>query len=144
MADRTAGLRLVVAVTLAVAVGGAALSAVPSAPPAAGVTLAVDGERLVLTNRAGPTLDVRRLELVVRVDGTPLAHQPPVPFFAAVGFDPGPTGPFNAAADPTWERGERAAIRVADTNGPSVDAGDRVTVELRVDGRSVATVTATA
>ena len=87
---------------------------------------------------------MRRLDVVVRVDGAPLRHQPPVPFFSARGFRPGPTGPFNAAADPTWAVGERASIRLASTNRPRVRAGARVTVTLRYDGQQLATLTATA
>ena len=82
-------------------------------------------------------------DVIVRVDGDPLRHQPPVPFFSARGFRPGPTGPFNAAADPTWTVGERASVRLASTNHPRIVAGARVTVELRYDGRRLTTLTAT-
>jgi hypothetical protein len=140
----TTRLRLVVAVALGVALVGVGLPLVPSSPTAAGVGLSVDGDRLVLTNRAGSALDVRRLDVVVRVDGTPLARQPPVPFFSAPGFEPGPTGPFNVAADPRWERGERASLRLASTNRPAIVPGDRVTVELRYRGRSLVTLSVTA
>jgi hypothetical protein len=148
MADRavatgpSAGVAVAVVVGTAVAAVG--LGAVPAAPAVTGATLAVDGDRLTLTHRAGEPLDVRRLDVIVRVDGTPLRHQPPIPFFAARGFGPGPTGPFNPAADPTWDAGERASLRVAATNHPPLVAGARVTVELRYDGRRLATLTATA
>jgi len=134
----------VVVVVLGTAVAAVGLGALPAAPVTAGVTLAVDGDRLVLAHRAGDPLDVRRLDVVVHVDGTPLRHQPPLPFFAARGFRSGPTGPFNPAADPTWEVGERASFRVASTNGPPLVAGARVTVELRYRGRRLATLSATA
>ena len=132
------------AVVVGTAVAAVGLGALPAAPAVAGATLAVDGDRLVLTHRAGEPVDVRRLDVVVRVDGDPLRHQPPIPFFSAQGFRPGPTGPFNAAADPTWEVGERASVRLASTNHPRIYAGARVTVTLRYDGRRLATLTATA
>jgi len=137
-------LGVALAVVLGTAVTAVSLGALPAAPAVAGATLTVDGDRLVLTHRAGDPIDVRHLDVIVRVDGDPLRHQPPVPFFSARGFRPGPTGPFNAAADPTWEVGERASVRLASTNHPSVVAGARVTVELRYDGRRLVTLTARA
>jgi len=148
MADRAVAtgqsLGLLLAVVVGVAVVAVGLEAAPATPAVAGATLAVDGDRLTITHRAGEPLDVRRLDVIVRVDGTPLRHQPPVPFFSARGFRSGPTGPFNPAAEPTWEVGERASVRVATTNHPSLVAGARVTVELRYDGRRLTTLTATA
>lgn len=143
MAARTAA-GLPVAIVLALAVVGVSLGTLPADSTTVAPTLAVEGDRIVLTNRGGSAVDVGRLIVRVRVDGTPLTHQPPVPFFSARGFRSGPTGPFNAGADPTWEPGERASFQVASTNRPSVDAGDRVTVELRRDGRRLVTLSATA
>jgi hypothetical protein len=144
MVDRTAPVSLLIAAALGTAAVAAALGTLPGPPSVAAVTLSVDGERIVLANRAGDSLDVRRLDVVIRVDGTPLRHQPPIPFFSASGFRPGPTGPFNAAADPVWEPGERASLRVASTNRPTVRAGDRVTVDLRYEGRRLVRLSATA
>jgi hypothetical protein len=145
MADRTVGpTALLVALVLGIAVGGVALATLPATPSVAAATLSVDGDRIVLEHRAGDPLDVTRLDVIVRVDGDPLARQPPVPFFSARGFRPGPTGPFNAASDGRWEPGERASIRVASTNRPRPRAGDRVTVELRYRGRRLLTLSATA
>lgn len=135
---------LLIAVVLAVAIVAVALATLPASPAVTAATLSVDGDRLVLTHRAGGTVDVHRLNVVVRVDGTPLRHQPPVPFFSAQGFRSGPTGPFNAAADPIWEVGERASIRVAATNRPTLRPGVRVTVELRHDGRRLLVLSVTA
>ncbi|WP_251341600.1 type IV pilin [Haloplanus halophilus] len=143
MAGRTA-IGLLIALVVGVAVGGLSIGALPAASTTVAPTLSVDGDRVALTHRAGTAVDVRRLDVVVRVDGDPLAHQPPVPFFSAEGFHPGPTGPFNAAADPTWTPGERASFRVASTNRPSIAAGARVTVELRRGGRRLAVLSATA
>lgn len=144
MADRGIG-RTAVLVTLAV---GAVATAVvmgllPTTPSVAAATLTVDGDRLVLDHRAGDPIDVARLDMLVRVDDEALAHQPPVPFFAARGFHPGPTGPFNAASDGSWEPGERASVRIASTNHPVPRAGDRVTVELRYRGRRLLVLSAT-
>jgi len=142
--SRSLPVGIVCAVVVGTAVAAVGIWALPAAPAVAGATLAVDGDRLVLTHRAGEPVDVRRLDVVVRVDGDPLRHQPPVPFFSAQGFRPGPTGPFNAAADPTWEVGERASVRLASTNRPQVVAGARVTVTLRYDGRRLVVLSATA
>jgi flagellin-like protein len=135
----------VVLVALTVALAGAVATAtVGSAPPSQQdrpvLALSADAgaDRLVLRHRAGPALNVSHLSLRVRVDGTPLTHQPPVPFFAARGFRAGPTGPFNAGGDPTWTAGERATLRLASTNHPIIEPGDRVAVRVTRDGRSVA------
>ena len=77
--------------------------------------------------------------MTVTVDDEPLAHQPPVPFVGAPGFRASPTGPFNAASDPTWRVGERAGVRLASTNEPVLQEGSVVRVTLEVDGQSVAT-----
>ncbi|MFB6159979.1 MAG: type IV pilin [Haloferacaceae archaeon] len=137
---------LAVAVTVALAVGGVALGALPADRPTAAVAVVVDPgtDRLTLTHRGGDPLDVRRLRLRVRVGGRPLRRQPPVPFFAARGFRSGPTGPFNVRADPRWRPGERASLRLAATNDPLVDPGDRVTVTVLVDGWTVARVAVSA
>lgn len=137
---------LALAVVVGVAGGGVALGLLPADRPTAAVTLSVDAgrDRLVLTHRAGEPLDVARLDVRVRVDGRPLAHQPPVPFFAAEGFRSGPTGPFNSRAEGAWTAGERAGLRLAATNRPGVRPGSRVTVVLAVDGATVARVTAVA
>jgi FlaG/FlaF family flagellin (archaellin) len=140
---------LLVALTVALAgaVGAVALDAdLAGRPPQAAlsVTADADRDRVAITHRGGGALDVRRLSVRLLVDGEPLAHQPPVPFFAAEGFRAGPTGPFNSAADPRWTPGETASLRVADTNAPAVSPGSTVTVVLAVDDWTVARLTATA
>ena len=100
--------------------------------------------QVVITHQGGASLDVRDLRVRVRVDGRPLAAQPPVPFFSASGFRPGPQGPFNSASDPTWTAGEVGSFRVAATNEPRPTAGARVTVEVFADDRPVAQLTDTA
>ncbi|MFB6195925.1 MAG: type IV pilin [Haloplanus sp.] len=144
VADGSVATGLLIAVVLGVAVATATLGVLPPTPTVTAATLSVDGDRIVLVHRAGEAVDVRRLDLVVRVDGVPLRFQPPVPFFAARGFRSGPTGPFNPATDSVWEVGERASVRLASTNRPSIRAGARVTVELRYAGRRLAVLSATA
>lgn len=112
--------------------------------PTAVLGLSVDGDRLVFVHRAGDALDVRRLSLVIRVDGEALDHQPPVPFFAAPGFRGGPSGPFNLASEPGWEVGERASFRIAGSNSPTPEAGARVTVTVFVDDRPLSTLSVVA
>jgi FlaG/FlaF family flagellin (archaellin) len=144
------GVVLLVALTVALAavVGVAALGTagdVPGAPDGSdpvALSLSVDAgaDRLALTHRAGAPLDVRELVVRISVAGTSLRHQPPVPFFAARGFRAGPTGPFNVGADPLWSAGETASLRLASTNAPGIDPGDRVVVRVAVDDRPVATL----
>lgn len=132
-----------VAVLAAAVVGTATLDAVPETPPRVTLAAEADAEtdRIALTHRGGDALAVARLRVVVRVDGRPLAHQPPVPFFAARGFESGPTGPFNVAADDRWRAGETAAIRLASTNSPQVTAGARIHVALYRGEYRIGTVT---
>jgi hypothetical protein len=103
--------------------------------------LEVRGDRVTLVHRAGAALDVKGLRLRIAVDEEELAHQPPVPFFAARGFRAGPTGPFNTAASPRWTAGERASLRVAGTNAPALKPGARVEVEVYEGSRRVAALT---
>ncbi|MFB6096671.1 MAG: type IV pilin [Haloferacaceae archaeon] len=133
------GVVLLVGVTVVVAavVGTAALGVASDAQAATGPTvslgLAVEGDRIALTHVAGEPLDVRDLRLRIAVDGRALAHQPPVPFFAARGFRSGPTGPFNPATAPTWRVGQTASLRLAETNRPRIEPGSTVEVRVYVD-----------
>lgn len=136
---------VVVCLLVGVAVGAVALEPLDSVDgQTAAVSLTVHGDTLTFVHRGGPTLRVADLQLVVRVDGTPLRHQPPVPFFAARGFRSGPTGPFNRGGDGRWSGGERASLTVASTNHPRVAPGVTVRVRFVDDGRTVATVAARA
>lgn len=134
---------------LGAAVGITALGTAGDLPDGHGsvaLSLSVDAgaDRLTLVHRAGAPLDVRQLVVRVRVAGRPLEHQPPVPFFAARGFRAGPTGPFNLATDPRWTAGEAASLRLASTNDPGIDSGDRVVVDVTAGDRRVATLSARA
>lgn len=141
------GVVLLVAVTvlLAASVGAVVLEVaeagtVDPSGPTASLSLSADPAtgRVRLTHRGGAPLSVEALTVRVAVDGTPLRHQPPVPFFSARGFRPGPTGPFNVAADGEWTAGETASFRLASTNRPTLSAGVRLTVRVSASGRSVA------
>ncbi len=144
------GVVLVVALTVVLASGVAVAFAVGVAPrepaPSARVALSVDAgtDALVLEHRGGDALDVASLRVVVTVDGTRLRHQPPVPFFAATGFEPGPTGPFNREYDGTWTAGTTASVALASTNDPGIAPGDRVVVAVYAHDALVARASATA
>ena len=128
-------------VLLAAAVGGSLLSqpATINDHDSAAISLAVDGETLTVTHDHGESLDVESLRMRVRVDGEPLAEQPPIPFFSASGFQPGPTGPFNSARDSTWEVGESASLTLAGTNSPEIESGSTVSVQFYQDDTRIAT-----
>lgn len=102
------------------------------------VAVDLETNEIILTNHGGATLDVGSIEVRILINGTPLEHQPPVPFFSAVGFRAGPTGPFNTAADSSWEPDESAKLRIASTNSPQLRSGALVTVELYRDGQPLA------
>ncbi|WP_224333059.1 type IV pilin N-terminal domain-containing protein [Haloprofundus halobius] len=136
-------LLLFVSVGLAASVGALALDAeTPSSGSRAVLSLSASEDTLRFVHRGGETLDVRRLDLRVSVDGTPLAEQPSLPFFSATGFRPGPAGPFNSAAESQWGAGETASFAVAETNDPELTVGSSVTVDVRYDERPLATLSA--
>lgn len=143
------GIALLLVATVATAgvVATGVFGLAPSEPPAsASLALSADAEsdRVTLTHSGGDRLDVDELRVRVEVDGQPLDHQPPVPFFAATGFRGGPTGPFNPAADQTWEPGESARFRLAGTNDPTLSPGSEVVVSVYHDDRLVAELSTTA
>ena len=120
-------------VVLAAGVGVAALDAAESSPDPIRPTMfsvSVSGETVTLTHEGGAPLDVRTIRIRVAVGGDALAYQPPVPFFSARGFRPGPTGPFNTAANARWTAGESASFAVAATNDPTLTAGEHVVVRI--------------
>ena len=138
------GLLLIVVCTVALGavVASLALSVEPVEPgPNVRISVEATAEdgTVSVTHEGGETIDVSEIEMRIDVDGTPLTHQPPVPFFSAKGFYGGPTGPFNDATDPTWEAGETATVKVAGTNDPTPAAGSTVTVRLYRNGVPIAT-----
>ncbi|MEF8886251.1 MAG: type IV pilin [Haloarculaceae archaeon] len=117
----------------------------PATVPTARLSLTAEAgpDRVALTHEGGNTLSAASLDVTVRVDGDPVTHQPPVPFFAATGFESGPTGPFNSAHRGQWRAGETAALRLASTN-TQLDPGDSVSVTVRTDAGVVARLETTA
>lgn len=133
-----------VAVLAAGVVGAATLAVAPdAAPPRVAFTASADAsaDRIALTHHSGNALTVADLRVVVHIDGRRLAHQPPVPFFAARGFEGGPTGPFNVAHEGKWGAGETAAVRLAGTNSPQLSPGARVRVVVYRGEYELASVT---
>ena len=136
------GVTVILGATVAGGLTGLSERAEPT--PRAAVSLSVDDETLTLTHNHGDPLDMRSLRMVVSVNGEPLQHQPPVPFFSASGFDPGPTGPFNSASDSEWTVGESASLTLAGTNSPTIKPGSTVRVELYQDDTRIVTSETTA
>ena len=136
---------IAVTVTLATAVGAVVLAgsaeSAPSSPVVLTATANATADRLTIVHESGPAIDVRTLRVRVAVDGTPLVHQPPVPFFSSEGFQPGPTGPFNSGANPQWTAGEATSLRLGGSNAPSFDPGSTITVRVYRDGRLLARLT---
>lgn len=96
---------------------------------------------VILTHESGKPVDVDHITVEVTVNGERLAEQPPVPFFSERGFETGPTGPFNTAADQEWILGEDASFTIGDSNSPAPTAGDRIEVPLYRDGHPFAEAT---
>lgn len=153
MSDRAVapvvGVPILVAVTVALAaVVGAVVVGSPGAPAAptqATFEASADSTgEIRVVHTGGDAVDPAALELTVRVDGDPLAHQPPVPFFSARGFESGPTGVFNSAARGEWRAGEAASLRVAGSNEPTLSAGAAVEVRIYADGVALAVLEVTA
>ena len=141
---------LVIALTVvlaAVAAGGLFVAsdvadATEEPPARVTLSLSVSDGVLSLTHRGGDALDVSTLRVAVTVDGEPLTHQPPVPFFSAPGFHSGPTGPFNPSSDSQWTAGETATLSVAETNQPALADGGVVTVRVYTADALVAELSA--
>lgn len=139
---------IAVAALVALTVGLSAIVAVAvvetgpgERPPRAAIDVEADPatDRVTVTHVHGDALDPDAIAVRIRIDGRELERQPPVPFFSARGFEPGPTGPFNRRWDGEWRAGESASVRVAATNSPGgIDRGDRVEVDLFVDDLPVA------
>ncbi|WP_418281367.1 type IV pilin [Halorubrum sp. DTA98] len=136
-------LLVAIAVVLAAGLAAATLDAPAEPAPTASLSLSVEGDRIELRHRAGDPIHIEEATIHVRVDDEPLDRQPPVPFFSAAGFRPGPTGPFNAASDDVWKPGEAASFAVAGTNDPTLEPGRTVEVRLSARGRQIVTLDAT-
>lgn len=115
------------------------------APPQASLSATIDAEhdRFVFVHEGGDTIQVDRVEIEITIDGEPLDHQPPVPFFSTTGFQSGPRGAFNPASDTTWAAGERASFSMACSNAPKPTRDSRVRVVVFVDDDPIATLVVT-
>lgn len=141
------GCLLLTAITVAgaAAVGAAVTVDSPDPVPMASFDAGADSSGAVrITHRGGDAIDPDTLRVHVRVDGDPLASQPPVPFFSAHGFESGPTGPFNVAYTGDWRAGETARFRIAATNAPTLYPGASVEIRLYVAGQKIAELSVTA
>jgi len=141
------GVPLLVGVTviLAAMVGVMALGFAPSEagePVVLSADATADG-RIEVTHRSGAAINFTEVSVLIEVDGEPLDHQPPVPFFSATGFASGPTGAFNSAGDPVLESGERASLEVAGTNDPTLTEGATVKISFVRDETRIAVVETT-
>jgi hypothetical protein len=134
-----------VTVIIAAVVGAAVAVEPPDPAPVVSFDAEADASgEIRVTHRGGAAVAPESLRVHVRVDGEPLAEQPPVPFFSARGFESGPTGPFNSATTGEWHAGETASLHVAGTNEPTLYAGASVEIRLYVDGQKTAVLTTTA
>lgn len=135
-----------IAVVLSASLGATLAMTDLGTTPVAQLSLEAEAtdQRITVEHRGGDTLDVERLRLDVVIAGEPLSHQPPVPFFAADGFEPGPEGPFNVAAEPVFRAGESATFALAGTNEPQLSRGDTVTVTVSTEAATIASLETTA
>ena len=139
------GVVILVAMTVTLAAGVLIIvgDMVPPDPPPAVVfegTVDVAEAEFSILHQQGQDLQMEHVGLSISVDDQPLAHQPPVPFFAATGFASGPTGPFNPAATDTWTAGERGTIQLASTNEPLPNENSTVVVEVSYQEYVIGTV----
>jgi len=137
----------VLLVAIAVLLAGGVVTAafdVPTEPaPTATFSLTAEGTQITLTHEGGDPVPVSDVSVHVSVNDEPLASQPPIPFFSASGFRPGPHGPFNAASTDEWVVGGTTSFRIAETNDPTPTAGDVVEVRLSVRDQPIATLRTT-
>jgi len=135
-------LTVILAVTLSTAVIGG--PSTPESSPAVAVDLSVDDSTVTLTHLHGDPLDIKQISMEIAVDGEPLENQPPVPFFAASGFESESTGAFNPSGSTELTVGESASLTVAETNSPTIEAGSTVSVTLYTDESRLLRVETTA
>ena len=123
---------LVMTITLSATLLSGISISVPDPSPTASFDISADGStnEIELSHHGGDAIDVSNLDVRVRIDGTELHNQPPVPFFAADGFESGPEGAFNSASDNILRAGEATSFRLAETNSPQLQAGSEVAVQI--------------
>lgn len=140
-------LMLAITVLLAGTVGAVLLApTVDSSMPTTRFSATADAsaDRITVTHEGGRALDPDSLTVRIDVDGRSLDHQPPIPFFAAKGFESGPTGPFNSATRGNWTAGETGTLELAGSNAPLLTDGSTVEVTITRDDRVLATLETTA
>lgn len=133
---------LLTVVVTAAALGVLAVGITDSVPDRPDVTtvgadpidVSADGRTIHVEHTGPESIDTDAVRIEIEIDGTPLAIQPPVPFFSATGFEPGPSGPFNVASDSEWAPGETGSLTIAATNEPLPGPGSTVRVTVYVDG----------
>lgn len=134
-----------VTVVLAAVLGAVAMEFTPPEPAdhrSLSANATTDGT-IRIVHKTGSEIDLQEASVVIAIDGEELDHQPPVPFFSASGFQPGPTGAFNVATDHVLEPGGTAGLTLAGTNDPDLVAGATVTIRFVEDGMQVAVVETT-
>jgi flagellin-like protein len=130
---------LLAAVVGTTVVGSTGMDGDVVSPPVAVSATADESGQITLSHEGGDPIHVDDVAVTVAVDGEPLASQPPVPFFSASGFEPGPTGPFNSASDDRWTVGETGSFVLAETNEPTLTTGSTVEIQITRDGRVLVT-----
>lgn len=136
-----------VTVILAVSVGVIATADSPEPTPSARFSSEVSAaeQRISIHHDGGDSIPMAAIDLRIAVEGEPLAHQPPIPFFATEGYVSGPSGPINPAGSDEWTAGKTASLRLAKTNEPHIEAGAAVTITIATERGIIyeETVTAT-
>lgn len=133
-------------VALGVTVGAMALAYEPPEPAPqvliSGEVTAETNEIKLTLDRGGP-LDVRKLSLVIEIDGEPLETQPEPQNQTGLSYPP--TGPFNQNTDSEWNRGEMTSFVIAKTtNSPHPEPGSEVTIRIFADDLPITTTEVTA
>ncbi len=130
------GVLVLIALTVVLSATLLSAASVGMSEPAPTVSLALSidetTDRIQLTHRGGDELDIEELDVFVTIDGEELQYQPPVPFFAAEGFESGPNGAFNSASSDTFRAGETTDFSLAATNDPEMREGVTVSVQITV------------
>lgn len=129
---------LVVCFAAIIAVAFGSMPIVSSGPDAAFLMgVSAEGE-IELNHVAGDSIDVAELSMTISVGGESLEYPLEIPFNGNEGFSGAASGPFHPDSSSNWTTGENASAKVAGTNDPEIESGDRVTVTLAVDGETIA------
>jgi FlaG/FlaF family flagellin (archaellin) len=128
------GVALLALVTVILALSVVVIATADSPEPMPSARFSSDvsaaDQQITIHHDGGDPISSGAIDLRITVDGEPLGHQPPVPFFAAEGFVSGPTGPINPAGSDEWTAGSTATLQVATTNEPQITAGATVKITI--------------